>query len=180
MKVLVDEIAVLAIEECLLKGVPKLLSPSIVISLDDETVFAIAAESEDAGAERARAEAEIEVLTKARAMLTRLNQTHPREDHTIRCLDSSTMVSCGPVDVARLTQAAATRRALSSLSNSVSDVSDNDRHEDMLSGAARFNQTSSTRELELTDFRDDVFPEQPDWGFSTSKKKRQKDKKILS
>ena len=110
MKALVDGGAVLAVEGCLLKGVPKLLSPSIVSSLDDEAIFAIAAESEDAQAERARVEVEFRVLTMARSMPTRLTQTHPRESHDIRSLDSSTMSSCSPADVAPLSQATAPQR----------------------------------------------------------------------
>lgn len=79
MKTLVDDIAVLAVENCLMKNIPELLSSRIVISLDDDKVSAIAAESDEARAERTRTEDEHKVLSKARAMLNKLSQSHPSE-----------------------------------------------------------------------------------------------------
>ncbi|KAI1629090.1 hypothetical protein EDD37DRAFT_603998 [Exophiala viscosa] len=79
LKTLVDDIAVLAGEKCLLKCISELLTSRIVISLSDVQVSAIAAESDNTRAERARADKEHKVLTKARAILRRLDQSRPGE-----------------------------------------------------------------------------------------------------
>ena len=47
MKVLVDNVAVQAIEACLMTHLPEIISPASVMQMDDETVRRIAAESEE-------------------------------------------------------------------------------------------------------------------------------------
>ena len=54
MKVLVDDFAVLAVESCLMKKLEHILTPDVVMTLSDETVRDIAAESEESQAERRR------------------------------------------------------------------------------------------------------------------------------
>lgn len=80
MKTLVDDIAVLAVEKCLLKSIPELLTSRIVISLGDVQVSVIAAENDNARAERALADKEHKVLTQARAILRRLDQSRSGEN----------------------------------------------------------------------------------------------------
>ncbi|KAK5202298.1 hypothetical protein LTR96_011675 [Exophiala xenobiotica] len=77
MKALIDDIAILAVEKCLLKKIPELLSSRVVISLSEDEISALAAESDGAQAERSRAETERKILTKARTMLRRLDQSRP-------------------------------------------------------------------------------------------------------
>ena len=47
MKVLVDNVAVQAIEACLMAHLPELISPASVMQMDDEIIRRIAAESEE-------------------------------------------------------------------------------------------------------------------------------------
>ena len=52
MKVLVDNFAVLAVENCLLQHLPGILSSEVIMGLSDLTVEAIAAESDDVQKDR--------------------------------------------------------------------------------------------------------------------------------
>ena len=47
MKLLVDNVAVQAIEACLVTHLPNLISPTSVMEMDDDTVSRIAAEPEE-------------------------------------------------------------------------------------------------------------------------------------
>lgn len=62
MKVLVDNLAVFAVENCLLEPLVSILSPQTVMNLPDETVEAVAAESEDVRDERSRVLSKLESL----------------------------------------------------------------------------------------------------------------------
>ena len=47
MKMLVDNVAVQAVEACLLSQLPSIISPTSVMTMTDETVSSIAAEPEE-------------------------------------------------------------------------------------------------------------------------------------
>lgn len=74
MKVAVDNIAVLGIEFCLLERLSEMLSPDIVLNLDDAVVQEIAAEKEDSQIERARALAKLHSLEAGLQTLRRLGR----------------------------------------------------------------------------------------------------------
>ncbi|KAL9616956.1 MAG: hypothetical protein Q9160_008226 [Pyrenula sp. 1 TL-2023] len=73
-KKIVDDFSVLAIEECLLTKLPGLLSPEVIMELDDETIESIAAETEDSKTERARATEKLNGLRKTLDHLRRLSR----------------------------------------------------------------------------------------------------------
>ncbi|KAL2678099.1 P-loop containing nucleoside triphosphate hydrolase protein, partial [Phyllosticta citricarpa] len=72
MRTVIDNVAVLAVEQCLLRNVPHVFSPETVFKLDDKTVAEIAAESEELCQERVMTEIKLEALKKALQSLTRL------------------------------------------------------------------------------------------------------------
>ncbi len=74
MKTLVDNFSVLAVEKCLVKQLPDLLSPKTVTSLDDATVTNIAAETEESRLERSRATHKLKVLEQALEVLRSLDR----------------------------------------------------------------------------------------------------------
>ncbi|KAK8170062.1 P-loop containing nucleoside triphosphate hydrolase protein [Phyllosticta citrichinensis] len=76
MKTVIDNIAVLAIEQCLLGNLAHVFSPEKVFGLDEETVADIAAESKELREERAATADKLKALKKALQTLTRL--THHR------------------------------------------------------------------------------------------------------
>jgi hypothetical protein len=72
LKTFVDDISILAVERCLLKRVPELLSPKTIVSLDDTQISSIAAETEDSRSERTQTTRKLEVLTNAHLTLRKL------------------------------------------------------------------------------------------------------------
>ena len=54
MKVLIDNVAVQAIEACLMTHLPDIISPASVMQMNDETIRRIAAESEESQELRGR------------------------------------------------------------------------------------------------------------------------------
>ena len=78
MKVLVDNVAVLGIELCILAVLPSIFSPEIVMSLSGKVVQDIAAETEDARTDRARVSEKLVVLEEGRKSLNRLTRHKPK------------------------------------------------------------------------------------------------------
>jgi hypothetical protein len=74
MKTMVDNFSVLAVEKCLMKRLPDLLSPKTIMTLDDATVTLIAAESEESRFERSRAADKLKVLESALVVLRSLDR----------------------------------------------------------------------------------------------------------
>jgi hypothetical protein len=74
MKTVVDNFSVLAVEKCLLKRLPNVLSLKTAGSLDDVTVSQIAAESEESGLERSRATQKLNILESALVVLRSLER----------------------------------------------------------------------------------------------------------
>jgi hypothetical protein len=74
MKTLVDDFSVLAVEKCLLKRLPDVLSPKTAGSLDDVTVSQIAAETEESRLERSHATHKLSILEWALVVLRSLER----------------------------------------------------------------------------------------------------------
>src|SRR5271155_5069813 len=74
MKVVVDNIAVLGIEFCLLEKLSDMLSSDVVMNLDDTVVQEIAGEEEDSQKETARALAKLQRLETGLQTLRRLRR----------------------------------------------------------------------------------------------------------
>jgi hypothetical protein len=74
MKTVVDNFSVLAVEKCLLKRLPDVLSPRTAGSLDDVTVSQIAAESEESRLERSRTTRKLDILKPALVVLCSLQR----------------------------------------------------------------------------------------------------------
>jgi GTPase SAR1 family protein len=64
-----NNIAVLAIENCLIKDLSGIFSPTLTANMDDEQLYAIAAESEDVRYERSSLRKKLEVLQSGRQIL---------------------------------------------------------------------------------------------------------------
>ena len=62
LKKIIDDFSVLAVEACFIQQLPTLFSPADVIDLDEATVAALAAESEESSKERARSSEKLRVL----------------------------------------------------------------------------------------------------------------------
>ncbi|EXJ87644.1 hypothetical protein A1O1_04568 [Capronia coronata CBS 617.96] len=172
MKTLVDDIAVLAVERCLLKNIPELLPSRTIISLSDDQISTVAAESDDARAERSRAEKEHRVLTKARAMLRRLDQSHPSE------LDFSTFQTRSNEDIASNAGAASSERSTSFGTNSTKDYLGTIRQgltAPLSESSAPLDYTLSTNDV-LVNGTLNALPQEDhdDWGMLGSKKKKKK------
>ena len=75
MKVIVDNFAALAIENCLLDGLSCTFSPGTVMKLDDTLVSNIAAETEDSQEERARAVKKLDSLEAGLKTLNRFGRS---------------------------------------------------------------------------------------------------------
>ena len=74
MKVLVDNFAVLGIENCLLSMLPEMFSPDTVMKLDEGLTKNIAKETEDSLQERARVTRKLESLEAGLKTLNRLGR----------------------------------------------------------------------------------------------------------
>ena len=74
MKVLVDNFAVLGIENCLLNMLPEMFSPETVMGLDEGLAEDIATETEDSLNERARVTRKLDSLEAGLKILNRLGQ----------------------------------------------------------------------------------------------------------
>ncbi|KMU91587.1 interferon-induced GTP-binding protein Mx2 [Coccidioides immitis H538.4] len=72
MKTVVDNFAVLAIEQCILKKLPLIFNPEVVTNLDDKTLEAIAAETTESKVERSHALEKLKFLSPALQNLKRL------------------------------------------------------------------------------------------------------------
>ncbi|KAK2067303.1 hypothetical protein P8C59_001056 [Phyllachora maydis] len=76
-KTVVDNIAQLAVEQCLIKKLPGLFCPAVIAALDDAEVRRIAEESPEAEVERAQAETQLEVLRAGQLALEHLRTRCP-------------------------------------------------------------------------------------------------------
>lgn len=72
MKVFVDNFAALAIERCIFQKLPKIFTPEVVLSLNEQTLQAIAAETEESKLERKRNLEKLKSLRSGLQILTRL------------------------------------------------------------------------------------------------------------
>ena len=62
MKKVIDDFSVLAVEACLIQKLPTLFCPEDVLDIDDAMVAALAAEDQEASAERAQCNEKLKVL----------------------------------------------------------------------------------------------------------------------
>ena len=76
MKFLIDDFGIHAIEECLLKKLPGLFSPEVMLELDVATIESIAGETEDSKMERSSSGKKLDVLEAALDELHRLDKYH--------------------------------------------------------------------------------------------------------
>lgn len=67
-----DDVAVLAVEECLMQKLSSLFTPEKVCDLTDTEIHGIAGESKESTTKRKRAEEKLSVLDNGRAELKRL------------------------------------------------------------------------------------------------------------
>ncbi|KAK8036251.1 hypothetical protein PG993_008865 [Apiospora rasikravindrae] len=74
LKKVVDDVSVLAIEQCLIQKLPDLLSPEIVCDLKDEAVQRLAGESSQDALERDHTQERLRVLESGMSELKRLNR----------------------------------------------------------------------------------------------------------
>lgn len=81
MKTLVDDFSVLAVEKCLVKRLPDLLSPKTIAGLDDTTITNIAAETEESRLERSRATEKLKVLESTLLVLRSLDMHKPAGEY---------------------------------------------------------------------------------------------------
>ena len=78
MKKFIDDVAVLAIEQTLIKHLPEIFTPDKVLSMEDEEIAMLASETEYAAVERARCASKLVVLESGRKALKQLGR-HDRE-----------------------------------------------------------------------------------------------------
>lgn len=71
-KTLIDDVAVLAVERCLIQRLPSLFSPDVVFELDDAQVHHVVAESEEIGAQRSCYADKLSILRASLLNLKRL------------------------------------------------------------------------------------------------------------
>lgn len=69
MKTFLDDIAILAVERCILKKIPELLTPKSIVSLNDGQISGIASETENSRNERTQSYRKLKVLTDAYRIL---------------------------------------------------------------------------------------------------------------
>ena len=69
MSVFVNNVAVLAVENCLVKDLSEIFSPIMVADMSTDRVFAIAAESVEVRERRASLKAKLEVLQNGQRVL---------------------------------------------------------------------------------------------------------------
>ena len=77
MKVMVDNFAVLGIENCVLDRLFDTFSPDIVLELDDSLIRNIAAETEESQSERAHTIHKLKSLEAGLQTLNRFNRNKP-------------------------------------------------------------------------------------------------------
>ena len=77
MKVLVDDVAVLAMEYCLMDGLSEIFCPAMVVQMEDRVVNGITTESHNSRTERARVVEKLESLKAGLQALNRLD--HQKE-----------------------------------------------------------------------------------------------------
>jgi hypothetical protein len=92
MKTLVDSFSTLTIENCLLKKLPELLSPEVVMNLKDEIVSEIAEESKQSKVDRAKWNEAVTVLEDALKTLHRLDRHKPRGELRPRLFYASSRI----------------------------------------------------------------------------------------
>jgi hypothetical protein len=76
LKFFVDDFGIHAIEECLLKKLPGLFCPEVMLDLESPIIEKIAGETEDSLMERSSSDKKLEVLEAALDELHRLDQYH--------------------------------------------------------------------------------------------------------
>lgn len=59
---IIDDVSVLAIEDCLVSKLPLLFTPSMILDLDEGEVTSLAGESENTAAERTKIAEKLKIL----------------------------------------------------------------------------------------------------------------------
>jgi hypothetical protein len=77
--VFINNVASLAVEQCLLKGLPKIFSSTIIREMGDEELEIVASESRDTRMERERVAERVKVLHQG---LQTLKRVHPGRNTT--------------------------------------------------------------------------------------------------
>lgn len=77
LKKYIDDIAVLAIEDCVVRRLSSLFDPEMVYDLSDDTIINLAAESEATGKDRANNSEKLRILQAGYQDLKRLDKHRP-------------------------------------------------------------------------------------------------------
>lgn len=77
LKKFVDDVSVLAVEQCLVSKLPTLFQSDIVFDLEDREIARLAADSDDAKLERSRLSEKLSVLEEGKTRLLRLDAHRP-------------------------------------------------------------------------------------------------------
>ena len=72
-----DDVSILAVEECLIQKLPSLLSSDVICGLTDAEIQRLAGESTESAAERKRATEKLTVLENGMVELKRLKKYYP-------------------------------------------------------------------------------------------------------
>ena len=73
----VDDVAIHAIEACLMQKLPDIFTPKTVLDMEDEVIDDIASETEDSKVERTSSSKKLEILEAALQALRRLDKHKP-------------------------------------------------------------------------------------------------------
>ena len=77
MKKFIDDVCVLAVEQCILQALPSIFSVESIYEMSDEEVTSLAGEDDNAAAQRKSLSEKLSVLQEGHGQLTRLQRVTP-------------------------------------------------------------------------------------------------------